>query len=155
MITYRSWQAGDFPWLTRAATAANWEGLTAEEQGEVDPAGLQQMSLDQLQEVLGNGTGNAVIAEEDGRPIGFALGVVAPDTSTGDSNGLLLNLWVDPSRRRQGVARGLLQVTEALFRCCGVHKAKLWTPLQNQAVVRLGERCGYVREGVINRKEFD
>jgi GNAT superfamily N-acetyltransferase len=117
-------------------------------------ATVQEASIEQLQEVLGSGTGNAVIAEENGRPVGFALGAVAPDTTTGEQNGLLLSLWVDAAHRRRGVARGLLGVAEALFGCCRVRKAKLWTPLQQQAVVNLGQRCGYICEGVINRKQF-
>lgn len=154
MISYRSWQKGDLPWLGQAATAASWEGLTPEEQREVTHAAVQQASLEQLQEVLGSGTGNAIIAEADRRPVGFALGAVAPDTSTGELNGLVLSLWVDSGYRRKGLARGLLRVTEALFGCSGVRKAKLWTPLEQQAVVNLGQRCGYVCEGVINRKQF-
>jgi GNAT superfamily N-acetyltransferase len=154
MISFRSWQTGDLPWLSQAATAADWEALTPEEQGQADFAFLQQNAVEQLREALSSGMGNAVIAEADGRPIGFVLGALAPDTSTGEPNGLVLSLWVDPTRRRQGVARGLLQVLEALFSCSGVRKTKLWTPLANEAVVRLGERTGYVREGVINRKQF-
>ncbi|HLO03202.1 MAG TPA: GNAT family N-acetyltransferase [Symbiobacteriaceae bacterium] len=154
MITFRTWQREDLPWLAQAATVASWEGLTPAEQAEVDPNFLQESAVEQLRDVLGGPTGNAVIAETDGRPVGFALGALAPDTSTGEPNGLILSLWVDPARRRQGVAKGLLQVTEALFGCCDVRKVKLWTPLSNEAVVRLGETTGYVREGVINRKQF-
>lgn len=154
MISYRTWQSGDLPWLTQAAAAASWEGLTPEEREEVDPSFVQTSTAEQLREVLSSGMGNAVIAERDGRPVAFSLAVQAPDTSTGEANGLLLSFWVDPAHRRQGVARGLLQVTEALFRCCDVRKVKLWTPLANEAVVRLGETTGYVCEGVINRKQF-
>lgn len=154
MVTFRTWQTGDLPWLTQAATVASWEGLTPEEQAEVEPEFVQMGTAEQLREVLGGGMGNAVIAERDGRPIAFSLGVVGPDTSTGELNGLLLSLWVDPAHRRQGVAKRLLQVTEALFGCSNVRKVKLWTPLANEAVVRLGEKTGYVREGVINKKQF-
>lgn len=154
MISYRTWQTGDLPWLTQAAIAASWEGLTPEERAEVDPQFVQASAAGQLREVLSGPLGNAVIAERDGRPIGFSLGAMAPDTSTGEANGLLLSFWVDPAHRRQGVAKGLLQVMEALFGCAGVQKVKIWTPLANEAVVRLGETTGFVPEGVINRKQF-
>lgn len=154
MVGFRTWQTGDLTWLTQAATAANWEGLTPEEQAMVGPDFVQRGAAEQLREVLGSGMGNAVIAERDGRPIGFVLGVVGPDTSTGEPNGLLLSLWVDPAHRRQGVARGLLQVMEALLGCCNVRKVKLWTPLSNEAYLRLGQTTGYVPEGIINRKQF-
>lgn len=140
--------------MSQAATVASWEGLTPEEQAEANPTFLQQSAAEQMRDALGSGMGNAVIAESDGRPIGYSLGVAGPDPSTGELNGLLLSLWVDPARRRQGVGKSLLGVTEALFSCCDVKKVKLWTPLSNEAYIRLGETNGYVREGLINRKQF-
>lgn len=154
MITFRSWQSADLPWLNYAATAARWEGLSPAERAVVDPRFVQEGAMAQLREVLGGPEGNALIAERDGQPIGFALGALAPDSTTGEPNGLLLSIWVDPAHRRQGVARRLMQVTEALFGCCAVRKVKLWSPLANEPFVRLGEQSGYQREGVINRKQF-
>lgn len=154
MITYRSWRQEDLPWLAQAAATAGWEAMPPEEQRKVPPTTVQQSSIAMVYGALASGMGNAIIAEADGRPVGFALGTLAPDMATGDRNGLMLGFWVDPAFRRQGVATGMLRVLESILASAGVFKAKLWTPLQNQAVVNLGQRCGYRCEGVINRKQF-
>jgi GNAT superfamily N-acetyltransferase len=152
MITFRAWDVRDWPWLVGAAAAAAWEMLSPEERESAQPEQVQKMAATQIQQTLGTGFGHAVVAERFGRPVGFALGAVAPDTSTGEPNGLLINVWVDPAVRRQGIARSLREIMEAMWRAKGVRKAKLWTTLANQPGVKLGEGAGYVREAIIHRK---
>jgi GNAT superfamily N-acetyltransferase len=154
MITCRNWEMRDWPWLLGAASAAAWETLTPEERAGAHPERVQMMAATQIYQTLCAGSGHAVVAERSGRPVGFALGAVAPDTSTGEQNGLLINVWVDPAVRRQGIARSLRECMETIWRTRGVRKAKLWTTLANQPGVRLGEAAGYVREAVIHMKRL-
>jgi GNAT superfamily N-acetyltransferase len=57
----------------------------------------------------------AVIAERDGRPVGFALYTFNYSTWTGARGIFIEDIWVEPEARRGGVARALMA---ALAREC-------------------------------------
>jgi GNAT superfamily N-acetyltransferase len=63
----------------------------------------------------------AVIAERDGRPVGFALYTFNYSTWTGARGIFIEDIWVEPEARRGGVARALMA---ALARECAANGFK-------------------------------
>lgn len=63
----------------------------------------------------------AVIAEQGGRPVGFALYTFNYSTWTGARGIFIEDIWVEPEARRGGVARALIA---ALARDCAAHGFK-------------------------------
>jgi GNAT superfamily N-acetyltransferase len=63
----------------------------------------------------------AVIAEQSGRPVGFALYTFNYSTWTGARGMFIEDIWVEPEARRGGVARALIA---ALARDCTINGFK-------------------------------
>jgi ribosomal protein S18 acetylase RimI-like enzyme len=66
----------------------------------------------------------ALVAEVDGRVVGFILGMVIdlmPDIFDQRPSGFLADIYVEPQVRRQGVGRGLVKALVDWFRQCGIH----------------------------------
>ncbi|WP_306143390.1 GNAT family N-acetyltransferase [Roseibium sp. MMSF_3412] len=83
-----------------------------------------------LQDRLSDGTYFGFIADQDGRPVGgiglmeieFPPHPAHPETSR---RGRILNLYVEPAARGQGIARHLVQASEAEFKKRGLTYAVL------------------------------
>ena len=61
--------------------------------------------------------------------------------------GRIGGLWVDPSRRRQGVGRALLQAVVAWARQRRLTRLALWTPAANAGAMSLYRGAGFVDTG--------
>ncbi|HEY8348022.1 MAG TPA: GNAT family N-acetyltransferase [Symbiobacteriaceae bacterium] len=153
MYTVRRMLMADLFWLERAAVQAAWETLSDQER-LTPPWVVGQLAVSHLRSLLMQPSTLVLVAQLGAWPVGFLVGAVVPDGSTGELNGLLINLWVAPAHRRRGVARLLRETAEALFRQMGVRKAKLWTGLHNQAAVKLAQQAGYKPEGLIGMKSL-
>lgn len=154
MYFYRMCHQGDLPWLAQAATAAAWESLAPEERTAVHPAYVADKARQQIWETISSPQGVTVMLTRGFRPVGFSTCMVAPDATTGEPNGHLTMVWVDPAHRRQGLGKGLQSVTEELVSRTGVRKMKLWTGLHNQRFVNMAQRMGYKPEGLIGMKQL-
>jgi ribosomal protein S18 acetylase RimI-like enzyme len=148
----RFWQSHDLPFATQAVAAGSWESLSPEERAASTPEQVAQIAAQQLREVLGSPMGLGLVAMYGHFPIGFLLGAVSPDSTTDETNGHVMMIWVTPACRRRGVARHLYNVAEGCFERAGVRKVKLWTGLHNQAAVALARSAGYQPEGLIGMK---
>lgn len=154
MYAIRPVSLSDLPWLESAAAQAAWESLSEAERRTALPGVVAEVAVGQFRSMLLQPETLMLVAQAGMWPVGFILGAIAPDGSTGEPNGLLINLFVAPAHRRRGVGRQLQQALEGLFRQAGIRKAKLWTGLHNQAAVRLAQGAGYRPEGLIGRKEL-
>lgn len=152
MYGYRLWHQSDLPFMAHAASNGAWESLSAEERSVTNPMEVAQLATQQLREVLGSGSGTALLATYGHQPVGYLLAALAPDSSTDELNGHVMMIWVTPAHRRRGLARHLQAVAEGLFERAGVRKAKVWTGLHNQPAVRLAQQMGYQPEGLIGMK---
>ena len=66
----------------------------------------------------------ALVAEVDGKVVGFILGMVIdlmPDIFDQRPSGFLADIYVEPHVRRQGVGRSLVNALVAWFWQCGIH----------------------------------
>lgn len=57
--------------------------------------------------------------------------------------GLVSTTWVDPARRREGIADALLERGEAWIRAQGLDEAATWTSAANVRLIRLYEKHGF------------
>ncbi len=97
-------------------------------------------SEEALREELHNPCAHFLVAERDGRTVGY----VGCHHIAGE--GYITNVAVHPDCRRQGVARALLQ--EALLRWDELTRVTLEVRVSNAAAIALYEGLGFVCEGV-------
>jgi ribosomal protein S18 acetylase RimI-like enzyme len=140
--------------MARGAVSGAWESLSVEERLAVAPEQVAAQITGQMQEFLAGPGGMAIIAMLGQTPVAFITGAVGPDTSTEESHGHLLTVWVAPAHRRRGLARGLLALAEQHFSSLGLRKVKIWTPEYNGAAVSLARRSGFQPEGLIGMKRL-
>lgn len=86
----------------------------------------------------------AEAAEEPG-PLAFALTGPLEDPWTGSRWPLLVGLWVRPNIRHRGVARALVQEVGRLLDQRGIQLLAGRTGHNDDALVSMGERWGFVR----------
>jgi ribosomal protein S18 acetylase RimI-like enzyme len=86
-----------------------------------------------------------LVAEDDGEVIGYTYaGVEGRDyMSLRGPAGVLYDIVVDPSRRRNGVGRTLLDATMAFLKSHGAPQVVLSTAVRNEAAQHLFERAGF------------
>lgn len=114
---------------------------------EPPPPGFPRQWLARYEEGRREGTREAFAAvDDDGALLGLAL---APsiDREAGEVElGYMVGTWA----RGRGVASAMLaQLTRWAFDVAGAQRAYLIINVDNAASVRVAERCGYVREGVM------
>lgn len=145
----------DLPYLKAWAPYSAWEALGPEDQAKARPDLVARSALSTLQSVLsGPERGFGLVAEDGGQRLGYVLGLVAPDSTTGETGGLLVDLYVVPAARRRGVGRALQQAALAQFARLGLRKVKMVSDLQNLPALRLAQTAGFGPEGLIGVKEW-
>ncbi|HYG58427.1 MAG TPA: GNAT family N-acetyltransferase [Symbiobacteriaceae bacterium] len=152
MYAFRYAQSHDLPWLDQASAISVWESLSPDESRQASPATVADLARQQLYSTIGAPGGTAIVATAWNQPVGFVLTGIAPDSSTDETNGHLVTLWVAPAHRRRGLGRALLHMAEQLLLHRGIRKVKVIAELHNQPAVRLAERAGYKPEGLIGVK---
>jgi len=127
--------------------------------GLLPPAVLEGLSVAQRARhwarVLGPDTADrVVVAERDGRVVGFAQVCPAHDADVGPDAGQLLTLYLDPSDWGRGTG---WRVHDAGLSClvdAGYDRAVLWMLSTNRRAARFYERQGWVRDGRIRVQQF-
>lgn len=100
--------------------------------------------------LLREGSGvDAIVAENDGRLIGFAHYRRHPDTFTGGTDWYLDDLYVDPAARGEGIATALIEALTALAREHGDAGTIRWITAADNAPAqrvydRLAQRTSWV-----------
>ncbi|HWI53082.1 MAG TPA: GNAT family N-acetyltransferase [Symbiobacteriaceae bacterium] len=154
MYSFRYVHPTDLSWLGQATVLSAHESLTPEERHRANPQAVAQLAWQELQHVLGDPGGMAIMATAWNQPVGFLLAAVNPDSSTDEMNGALLSLWVAPAHRRRGLGKTLLRLGEDLCLRSGLRKMKIVAGLHNQAAVHMARRAGYAPEGLIGIKSL-
>ena len=90
-----------------------------------------------------------LVAELDGRVVGYIR--LRPPSKLPENAHVIQvqGLAVHPEARRHGVAAGLLDAAEETLRERGTRKLTLRVLSTNEAAIRLYERHGFVREGIL------
>jgi RimJ/RimL family protein N-acetyltransferase len=94
----------------------------------------------------GTDLATAIVDADDGRLLG-AIGLHGLDPATGRSHA---GYWVAAEARRRGAAsRALRLLCGYGFEQLGVERIELWIDPQNAASLRVAERVGFRREGLL------
>jgi ribosomal-protein-alanine N-acetyltransferase len=109
------------------------------------PEGLSQW---QLASIMAEGTNFALVAEDGGEIVGFAL------VQTGGGMAKLLTIDVDPARRREGNGRALMAAAEAEARRRGCERLFLEVRSTNDAARAMYSTVGYREVRVIKGYYF-
>ena len=133
----------------RAATSADGQTLEAlwrsfEEEVPPPPHADHDpgVELEEIRAIVASGL--AFLAEEDGRPLGFALARRASDRL-----GRLTDLYVVPDARRGGVAAALVHALVETFARDGVEHLDLDVVASNTGARAVYHRWGFVEDTVV------
>ena len=110
-------------------------------------AGSVAQALDRLLEIVEGQSHVALIAEANGRAVGFLLLLdELPDEVTSTPQGFIAYMAVEPQFRRHGIARALLLAAEDEARRRSLPYMALMVTEENSGARSLYERCGYITE---------
>ena len=111
-----------------------------------DPAAVLE-NFDRLLRIVDRHDHIALIAEDAGAPVGFILVVASlPDEVTGEDQGFVAYMAVEPRRRGGGIGSALLGAAEDEARKLGLPYIALMVTEENDAARALYDRAGYVTE---------
>jgi GNAT superfamily N-acetyltransferase len=83
------------------------------------------------------------IAEEDGRWIGLATGLLADPADSHQAAPTLVGMFVDGVARRRGLGVALVERIARWARDRGETRLVLWVTSDNKAAIALYRRCGF------------
>ena len=96
--------------------------------------------------------GVALLAEEDGEALGYALASVVPETPV---RGHLYDLYVRDTARNRGVGRSLIAEIASVLRESGVTHLSLDVALKNEGARRLYDQLGFLAYEVFMAAPLD
>jgi GNAT superfamily N-acetyltransferase len=100
----------------------------------------------------------AVVADVDGRVVGYLLGAVIDlqsDLFEYVDTGFIADIYVDPEYRRQGIARRLVEAINGWFADEGVRRVEWQAAVANPDAIRFWEALGGRAITVRMRMELD
>jgi GNAT superfamily N-acetyltransferase len=95
-----------------------------------------------------------LIAETEGRVLGFAFTRPSGDEDAAHATGELDGFYVDPGSWGRGVGRALLAAATEILRRAGFAEATLWTAAENHRPRRIYEDAGWQLDGTDRRREL-
>lgn len=155
MFQIRAATGRDLALLQSWAPHSLWETMSPQERAMARPELIAAHTREMLHMLAAAPQhGLALVAESAGGPVGYIMGGISPDSSTGEPQGFLLDLFVVPAARRHGVGRALWQAAEQQFARLGLRKVKMWGGLHNQVAMKMATNAGYKPEGLIEMKQW-
>jgi GNAT superfamily N-acetyltransferase len=94
-----------------------------------------------------------LMAEDDGRVVGYVGCGSSRDEDTGDEVGEVRSLFVSPSHWRAGVGRALMRAALDDLRERGYSIAGVWSFSANDRANRFYESCGFTPDGAKRTEE--
>lgn len=95
-----------------------------------------------------------LLAESDGRVVGFAVTRLSGDADAGPSTGELDGFFIDPATWGIGAGRVLLAAATGMLRDAGFSRATLWTAEENHRPRRIYETAGWRLDGTDRHRAF-
>jgi GNAT superfamily N-acetyltransferase len=96
-----------------------------------------------------------LVAEDDGRVVGFASWGPSRDTDAAERTGEVPAIYVDPSAIGIGVGRALFAEAANALRDAGYTCATLWVLEANGRARRFYERAGWRWDGTVSDHQFE
>ncbi|MGH2985204.1 MAG: GNAT family N-acetyltransferase [Solirubrobacterales bacterium] len=106
-----------------------------------DPTPGVEALTERARQLLAEGEMTVLLGGE--RPDGIALIRLRPAIWTEGLDAYLEELYVAPDRRREGIARALLEATMDAAREAGAVRIELGTSVEDTAAIALYESCGF------------
>jgi RimJ/RimL family protein N-acetyltransferase len=129
--------------------------------GEMSSAFLAGLSVDEREadwrRWIGSfepGTG-ALVAEDDGRIVGFCSFGPSRDDDATPTRGEVLTLYLLEASAGTGVGRALFTRANDRLRALGYERAVLWVMASNTRSRRFYERAGWAWDGTTSAHRFD
>ena len=95
-----------------------------------------------------------LVAELDGRVVGFAITRPSRDDDAAPDTGELDGFFTEPGTWGAGVGRALLAAATLALRDAGFRDATLWTAALNHRPRRIYEKAGWRLDGADRRRSF-
>jgi GNAT superfamily N-acetyltransferase len=152
MAEVRFWRQEDLPYLRWFAAVNAWQILPPDDRALASIGHVAMAAETNLFEVLRSPGGTALVAEADGRPVGYLLIGINVDPKTGQRSGYMADIYIDPAYRSQGIASRFHQMSEQYLTDMGIRKATLWTHAHNPLGQKSAERQGYRLWGMVMAK---
>lgn len=154
MAEVRFWRPDDLPHLSYFAAMNTWKILTPDDQAVASIGYVASSAEENLHAVLSSPGGTALVAEENGRPVGYLLIGIRPAERTGEPSGYMADVYIEPEYRNQGIAGQFHKLGEEYLQRLGVRKATLWTHAHNPLGRQSAERQGYRTYGAMYAKKL-
>ena len=100
-------------------------------------------------------TTGALVAEDDGRIVGFTSFGPSRDGDASERTAEILTIYVEPSTMGRGIGRELLAAASASLRDRGFERATLWVLEANERARRFYEREGWRWDGTVDRHDVE
>jgi ribosomal protein S18 acetylase RimI-like enzyme len=152
MATVRFWQPSDLPYLLHMAAETAWQITPADDRARTHPDLIRRSAQANLMGCLSSPGGTAVVAEENGRPVGYLVVTLQPSDRTGEPTGYLADIYVEPAYRRSGLAKELHGIGEAYLKQLGIRTVTNWVHAGNEKGQKAGEHFGLKPWGVMMAK---
>jgi len=92
------------------------------------------------------------VAEDDGKIAGYVW-FKTVDSAVGEF-GRIEHIFVDPSFRRSGLGKKLMEASEVCMKAEGMKRVKLTVTCKNEAAVSLYEKMGYRTERFVMERDL-
>jgi len=143
MLKVRFWQQSDLPELMRMAGVTAWNITPPDDKPHTSFEAVAANARGNLELVLSAPYGTAVVAEENGRPVGYFLIAVQQNEKTGEPFGYAADIYVEPSHRRSGASKLMHDLGENYLRQLGLHTLTNWTHAHNPLGQRASDKHGF------------
>ena len=156
-ISYREWTEQDKPELQRLVSALH-DSMRLYDENYPPAFAIIDEYFDCLVEAVAETSGAFFLAEDEGRPIGFAcvFGLMPPFTPDEDPRHFTFvsDLYVEPAYRGQHIGKTLLAQAEAFGKALGAPRIELAVHAANPALT-LYTHLDYRQRMVIMTKRLD
>lgn len=157
MISYREWTEEDAVEV-RGLVGALHDSMRPYDENYPPADAIIEEYFDYLAAEVAETSGTFLLAEDNGRLVGFAcvFGQMPPFTPDEDPAELtfISDLYVDPAYQAQGIGTALLAQAEAYGKALGAPRIELAVHAGNPALA-LYTRAGYRQRLVIMTKRMD
>lgn len=152
MPEVRFWQQDDLPSLYQFAIRNAWELLPADDQRHASAAHVERAAVANLLTMLSLPGGTALVAVEQGRPVGYLLLGVSPEGQPGGRSAYMADIYIEPPFRGLGLAARFNEVAEQYLTQLGVRTASRWMHAHNEHSQKVAQRQGYRIVNVVMAK---
>lgn len=150
----RVWRESDLPQLQQMAMTTAWNITPNDDRPHTSEQTVKESAVRNLYAVLGSQGGTAIVADADGRAVGYLLIAIQADDKTGAPHGYLADIYVEQEFRRSGVSKELHRAGEEYLRSIGVRRATNWTHAHNQLGLSASMHHGYLPWGIMMVKQL-